>query len=143
MGFPRFARLEAANGEDLEMEQTTGNRIGAAIGVGIDAIVDGVKKIGYDLQLDQLAEAAVDGAEAAGDHVMDGWAAWHETQPVTSTAVTGAAALTVVLAAAAGKRGLMLALTGSAIGGALLLPIFLVELTQTAEALRNRADGTV
>jgi hypothetical protein len=120
------------------MEQETGTGIGAAIGVAIDAIVDGVRKIGYDLQLDLLAEAAVDGAEAAGDHIADGWTTWHESHPITSTAVAGAAAATAVLAAAAGKRGLMLALTGSAVGAALLLPIFLVELMNTADALRNR-----
>jgi hypothetical protein len=123
------------------MEQTAGARIGAAIGVGIDSIVAGVKKIGYDLQLDLLAEAAVDGAEAAGDHIVEGWTRWHESQPLTSTTVVGAAAATAVLAAAAGKRGLMLALTGSAIGGALLLPIFLTELMQTAAPLRDREDA--
>jgi len=123
------------------MEQTAGARIGAAIGVGIDSIVDGVRKIGYDLQLDLLAEAAVDGAEAAGDYIVDGWTTWHESKPITSTTVVGAAAATAVLAAAAGKRGLMLALTGTAIGGALLLPILLTELMQTAEPLRDREDA--
>lgn len=123
------------------MEQTAGARIGGAIGVGIDAIADGVRKIVYDLQLDLLAEGAADGVEAAGDHVKHVWTVWHDAQPITSAAVTGAAAATAVLAAAAGKRGLMLALTGSAVGGALLLPVFLVELMQTREALRDREEA--
>lgn len=119
------------------MEEARGTRFGEAIGAGIEAIFDGVAKIGHDLQLDLLAEAAYDGAEAAGDFVKDGWSEWHEAQPVTSTAVTGAAAATAVLAAAAGKRGLMLALSGSAIGAAVLLPILLVELMQAEEARRK------
>lgn len=119
------------------MEEARGTRFGEAIGAGIEAIFDGVAKIGHDLQLDLLAEAAYDGAEAAGDFVKDGWSEWHEAQPVTSTAVTGAAAATAVLAAAAGKRGLMLALSGSAIGAAVLLPVLLVELMQAEEARRK------
>jgi hypothetical protein len=119
------------------MEEARGTRFGEAIGAGIDAIFEGVAKIGHDLQLDLLAEAAYDGAEAAGDFVKDGWSEWHEAQPVTSTAVTGAAAATAVLAAAAGKRGLMLALSGSAIGAAVLLPVLLVELMQSEEARRK------
>jgi hypothetical protein len=123
------------------MERSVGMRLGTAIGVGIDAIVESVAKIGHDLQLDLLAEAAHDGAEAAGDFVKDGWSEWHEAQPITSTAVTAAAAATTVLAGVAGKRGLMLALSGSAIAGTLLLPIFLVELLQAEEALRNRRES--
>jgi len=122
------------------MEEARGTRFGEAIGAGIEAIFDGVAKIGHDLQLDLLAEAAYDGAEAAGDFVKDGWSEWHEAQPVTSTAVTGAAAATAVLAAAAGKRGLMLALSGSAIGAAVLLPILLVELMQAEETRRKRRE---
>ena len=96
--------------------------MGMAIGAGIDAIVEGVVKIGRDLQLDLLAEAAHDGAEAAGDFVVDGWTEWHDVQPITSTAVTAAAAATTVLAAVAGKRGLMMALSGSAIAGHTAFP---------------------
>jgi len=127
--------------EVFQMERTVGTRLGAAIGAGIDAIVESVAKIGYDLQLDLLAEAAYDGAEAAGDFVTDGWSEWHDVQPITSTAVTAAAAATTVLTALAGKRGLMMALSGSAIAGTLLLPIFLVELMQAEEALRSRRES--
>jgi hypothetical protein len=127
--------------EGSSMEGSAGTTLGAALGAGVDAVVDGVKKIAYDLQLDLLAEAAYDGAEAAGDLVKDGWSDWHETQPITSTAVTGAAAATAVLAAAAGKRGLMLALSGTAIGAALLLPVILVELLQSEEKLRHRRES--
>jgi len=118
------------------MERTVGEKFGTAIGAGIDVMVEGVAKIGHDLQLDLLAEAARDGAEAAGDFVKDGWTEWHHAQPLTSTAVTAAAAATMVLAAVAGKRGLMMALSGSAIAATLLLPIFLVELMQAEEASR-------
>lgn len=123
------------------MERTLGTGIGTAIAGGIDALVEGVAKIGRDLQLDLLAEAAYDGAEAAGDFVKDGWAEWHEAQPITSTAVTSAAAATTLLAAVAGKRGLMLALSGSAIAGSVLLPLFLVEWLQAEEARRGRRES--
>lgn len=127
--------------EVFQMERSVGTRLGTAIGAGIDAIVESVAKIGYDLQLDLLAEAAHDSAEAAGDFVKDGWTEWHDVQPVTSTAVTAAAAATTVLAAVAGKRGLMMALSGSAIAGTLLLPIFLVELMQADESRRSRHES--
>ena len=123
------------------MERTMGARLGTAIGAGIDVIVESVVKIGHDLQLDLLAEAAYDGAEAAGDFVKDGWTEWHDVQPITSTSVTAVAAATTVLAAVAGKRGLMMALSGSAIAGTLLLPVFLVELMQAEEALRSRRES--
>jgi len=120
------------------MRKTMGRRLGTAIGVGVDAIVAGVAKIGRDLQLDVLAEEALDGAAAAGESVVEGWLDWHDVQPVTATTVTTFAAVTAALAAFAGKRGLMVALTGSAVAGTLLLPVLLVELLQTEEALRDR-----
>jgi len=46
---------------------------------------------------------------------------------VTATTVAGAAAATAALAAFAGKRGAIMALTGSAFAGALLLPLLLAE----------------
>lgn len=144
-GVGRFEELPIAGhallSEGVEVEETLGTRFGSAFGVGIDAIVEGVRKIGHDLQLDLLAEAAYDGAEAAGDQVKEGWSAWHEAQPVTSTAVTGAAAATAVLAAAAGKRGLLLALTGSAVGGALLAPIIAVEVMRAMESSRRDPEA--
>jgi hypothetical protein len=123
------------------MEQTLGTRLGTAIGAGIDAIVDGFGKIGHDLQLDVLAKQALEGARAAGSGIKEGWTEWHDVQPITSTTVATAAAATSVLAAFAGKRGLMLALTGSALVGPLLLPILIVELMQAEEALRSRQNA--
>jgi len=124
------------------MEQTAGARIGAAIGTGIGAIVDGIASIGTELQLDRLAQSAADGAATAGGALKEDWSRWHEAQPITSASVATAAAATAALAAFAGKRGLMVALTGSAIAGTLLLPIFLVELLQAEDALRKRSPST-
>ena len=87
------------------MGRTVGSRFGTAVGVGIEAIVDGVAKIGHDLQLDVLAADALEGAEAAGSGIKAGWTEWHEVQPITATSVTAAAAATTALAAFAGKRG--------------------------------------
>ena len=123
------------------MGQTLGTRFATAVGAGIDAIVEGVGKIGHDLQLDVLAEQALEGAQAAGSGTLEGWTEWHDVQPITSTTVAAAAAATSVLAAFAGKRGLMVALTGSAFVGTLLLPMIIVELMQAEEALRNRRDA--
>jgi hypothetical protein len=128
--------------EVLEMRETLGRRlgtaVGSAVGSGVEAIVDGFAKIGRDLQLDVLAEEALDGAAAAGETAVEGWLDWHDVQPVTSTAVTTAALATTALVAFAGKRGLMLAFTGSAVAGTLLLPVLLVELLQAEEAIRGR-----
>jgi hypothetical protein len=113
--------------EDDGMEDTIGTRIGDTVAAGVDAIADGIAEIGDALLLDELARQARSGAKAAGRAAHEGFREWHEAQPVTSTTVAGAVAATAALAAFAGKRGALMALTGSAFAGALLLPLLLAE----------------